>query len=1117
MTSVDATIKQGGAEGSAVNKVMDRTSTIGKNRRPPSQGITGGLDATTPHESLGDPDKIQMGEQDGDSSGEEDEEFDVVNPLFEHAGGESQRYPAEADLLLAPEVAPWHVRLFRGLRETTKVPDGRLSVSVLHVNGLKNAGDARIRFSLNGQVDWSDHTKKMFDLPHYKAPSLGVGESLSASSELIVEINDSETDSFWGSSSLPNVDQAVSYSAKKYVLPIVDSAQAAKIGELEVTLAYHKYNLSEMAGIRWKWLLETPKALGLSIQTWAWRFAESVKRVVIAGLPGMRGGAASWVVFSLLCVPFILASVLTKWSWATRQWLLVIPIYSYLFLSLPVILGWLFGTLVTVLGMHNYPGRFRCGALHVLPFVQGYALHLRVTATDLGMGNPPGFPLEHFWFCKRADVAGSISFKHVLDFMFLRYKKCPLSKVPDFRLLAKWNVDYIEVDEFTLDFMLHKGRFNVWEVSHLLADHEAKYIARAKGIMKADEPMPNELEIRIIRAKNLVKTRTSKRSMRAQQAMNKAASGPLGRNAVFDAFLEDESGAEDDEDYENDDEDDETEGDKASSKPSRSESELLPQGGARASLASSKAELEEEERRALAQTDQQRRKYRGLGPPQFNPMDSTVKRKSKQGHFDPYVVIQLRRDAQKTKTQTKTSSPMWNETFYFHVTDAATVIHVQVFNREVTQDKLIGQWVMTAKHLLANPKYCWHEKGLEITPDRWIRGWFPLMNKDFRGVGRCGKLEMAIQWRYVPEAKLRRKLEFPPLSALAQLQENSEESRLRMGDMARIKYWLNHEPFLFDVQRMSVFNFKMYLQDIFLPGTEGEADTKGVDQLHFIHIPRVDWLREFRPKHGDPGITLYKLLYVFFAGIAPKVLNTAQSQANISRTLGVIAGAAVPQFKHSLGQGVKSLMHGGIMGKGLMSLGKSTDRALQLVHRNVTVNKDAEAQFKVPVDADDEDFLLEQITLNGHLARYATKVSPASAPQNDEAVDPSTITDVDMEKESRRRGSFRRKYFELKGKTLFFRKNRVVPKGSIYGVTYKIPLSDVIGAIFFIEQEEIMLNIPKLGIVTRLRLVPTETEEGDDTDAVTINTLDKWFQAFKDCGVPCYTWKRSMDAKKLTG
>src|SRR5205814_656740 len=89
------------------------------------------------------------------------------------------------------------------------------------------------------------------------------------------------------------------------------------------------------------------------------------------------------------------------------------------------------------------------------------------------------------------------------------------------------------------------------------------------------------------------------------------------------------------------------------------------------------------------------------------------------------------------------------------------------------------------------------------------------------------------------------------------------------------------------------------------------------------------------------------------------------------------------------------------------SVARGADRAIQLLHRTVTQNKDNEAQFKTVVSADDEDFLIEKPTLAGYVARCAVKAG-------------STVTDIDMEKEAQRKGQFKRKYFELKGKTLFF-------------------------------------------------------------------------------------------------
>jgi len=712
--------------------------------------------------------------------------------------------------------------------------------------------------------------------------------------------------------------------------------------------------------------------------------------------------------------------------------------------------------------LHGYPGALKVGTLIVSPWIRNWALHVRVTAEDAFFGNPPGFPLENFAECNRVDVKGCVSFRHLWDTFTLRYKKCPLKKVPDFKLLAKFDIDFIEFDGCMVDMQMYDGRFNIHTFSSMIANGQAKNSAWMKGYMRSGDPMPNELEIRIIRAKDLCKTRTSSSAIggAGDDAMPRARStitSPFGRNDVVDAFAEDV-------DKESDDEDE----------PRQTASDASP-------------------------TVQ----YLGGGPPPFNPADNTVKARANQGHFDPYVVVTLRRDKQTTHTQTKSNSPMFNETFYFHATDAATVVHVGVYNREVVGgDVMLGQWIMTLKWMLGDPFYCWHEKGMQVTPDRWMRGWFPLMNRRYRGVGKCGKIEMALQWRFMPESMLKRKVDFPPLTALAQLQENSAESRMRMGDLSRVKYWLNREPFLYDIKRVTVRGVRYYVQDLFR-GYKGRMERVGIERSHCVEIQRLDYLTEFRPRHGDLGITTYKVVYNFFRGVAPKVLDSATSHTNVGSAVGQIMSGVGVQMTGSLGSGLRHLMRGEVdrlgavqsLSSGVASVGKSADRAVRLLHQTVTKNKSDEAQFKTLVCGDDEDFLIEEPLICGHLARYAVKAGPQ-------------LTDTDMEKESTRKGTFRQKWFELKGNTLFYRKNQVVSSGALYATSFKIPLENIVGAIYFVERDELILNQQAEGCMTRLRMMATDKDEDDDAEGGSNPSLAKWVEALKASGVPCFVWSR---------
>ena len=385
-------------------------------------------------------------------------------------------------------------------------------------------------------------------------------------------------------------------------------------------------------GLRGRWIIEYPRDTLLSLKSRIEGIPFAARRFFEAGLPGLSGGAGSWVVIGVCCIPYILVTLLTNWSWATRQWILFWPMYWYLFVSWPVIFGWVFGTLITTFALHGYPGALKVPALHVQPWIRGWRLHVRVTADDAAFGNPPGFPLENFGECQRVDIKGSVTLRHIWDVLTLNYKRCPLKKVPDFRLLAKFDIDFIEFENVMVDMQMYNGKFNIHEYSRMLAEGQARNIAWFKGYMKSGDPTPNELEIRIIRAKNLVKTRTSKRTLKQLARDASTQAGQFGRNAVVDAFTERSESFGDSED---EDEDNEPEAAAAG-------------GGATSTTDSSNRRASTQPNISNAQNSVSvKPMYGGGGPPQFNIMDATVKEKKVQGHFDPYVVVTLRRDVQK--------------------------------------------------------------------------------------------------------------------------------------------------------------------------------------------------------------------------------------------------------------------------------------------------------------------------------------------------------------------------------------------------------------------------------------------------------------------------------------
>ena len=104
---------------------------------------------------------------------------------------------------------------------------------------------------------------------------------------------------------------------------------------------------------------------------------------------------------------------------------------------------------------------------------------------------------------------------------------------------------------------------------------------------------------------------------------------------------------------------------------------------------------------------------------------------------------------------------------------------------------------------------------------------------------------------------------------------------LGMGGMPRAAKILGRFPYLFDIRRVTIRNVRFYMEDLFR-GTTGQAERKLKSKQYTearaaeeeaprcdkiadsLNIDKIEWLTEFRPnpKHGDPGITVYKVHYI---------------------------------------------------------------------------------------------------------------------------------------------------------------------------------------------------------------------------------------------------------------
>lgn len=105
-------------------------------------------------------------------------------------------------------------------------------------------------------------------------------------------------------------------------------------------------------------------------------------------------------------------------------------------------------------------------------------------------------------------------------------------------------------------------------------------------------------------------------------------------------------------------------------------------------------------------------------------------------------------------------------------------------------------------------------------------GWFPLMSKSWQQKGelgmyqssdrmlhrksKTGEVELELRWSY--EEGFGRDYAPKAQSALDQLTENSNESKLRFGNMTRVKEMLNNVPILFKFNRVSIRHVQFYLK-----------------------------------------------------------------------------------------------------------------------------------------------------------------------------------------------------------------------------------------------------------------------------------------------------------------
>ena len=169
----------------------------------------------------------------------------------------------------------------------------------------------------------------------------------------------------------------------------------------------------------------------------------------------------------------------------------------------------------------------------------------------------------------------------------------------------------------------------------------------------------------------------------------------------------------------------------------------------------------------------------------------------------------------------------------------------------------VGHWLTTLKMLVVDPRNVYSrgrvETAVEETADGHasyaLRGTMVLRGPGGRLLPRCDEstLELDVAYFHDPKAPSQEDLlRTQPMTALEQLQENSAETSLRLGDVGLCRAMLEDFPLLFDVRACSLRDANAYLSELF-------AGYKGKGDLLHHRFGATKLLDSLRAGAGDDG------------------------------------------------------------------------------------------------------------------------------------------------------------------------------------------------------------------------------------------------------------------------
>lgn len=227
---------------------------------------------------------------------------------------------------------------------------------------------------------------------------------------------------------------------------------------------------------------------------------------------------------------------------------------------------------------------------------------------------------------------------------------------------------------------------------------------------------------------------------------------------------------------------------------------------------------------------------------------------------DPWAQVSLRNYNFRTVTTLKTLNPIWNGKLWeMHIEDPSAVLHLQVFDEDISSDTFMGQWSVQLLQLIKNPdtlgpgQYL-PEAPLEYEEDGFVTFHAPLWNQHFSAMNG-GEVRIQLRWYRDRKNEVPVPIREKPLAQISQLQQ---ESALKKLNPQREQMALNAMPYLFHVNRLTLRHIRINWKDVFAGHSE-KAQTKSSAQRKVLEIESMEFGKNAFKSFDGNGLGMYDL------------------------------------------------------------------------------------------------------------------------------------------------------------------------------------------------------------------------------------------------------------------